>query len=106
MEYACNGSLRGFINQYQNNRWRLSQVDLISMFLDIAFGLKYLHTHNIIHRDMKPENMLMVEDYRIKIGEFIKKLGYVCNNFNFQLILGFQRYLKDNVERQLELFVT
>lgn len=71
MEYASNGSLRNFINRYQTNHWKLSQQDLINMFLDMAFGIKYLHSHNIIHRDLKPENVLLVEDYRLKIGKLM-----------------------------------
>lgn len=69
MEYASNGSLRNLIENYQENHWKLSTRDLIDMFLDIAFGIKYLHAHKIIHRDLKPENVLMVENYRLKIGK-------------------------------------
>lgn len=69
MEHASNGSLRDFIANYQKNHWKLSMDDLIIMFLDMAFGIKYLHAHNIIHRDLKPENVLLVENYRLKIGK-------------------------------------
>lgn len=71
MEHATHGSLREFITSYQRNHWRLSQNDLIIMFLDMAFGIKYLHNHNIIHRDLKPENVLLVDDLRCKIGKDI-----------------------------------
>lgn len=69
MEHACNGSVRDYISNFQRNNWKMPQEDLVGMFLDMAFGLKYLHAHNIIHRDLKPENCLLVEDYRVKIGK-------------------------------------
>lgn len=86
MEYACNGSLRNLIMDYQQNHYKLSHRDLIDMFLDIAFGVKYLHIHKIIHRDLKPENVLMVENFRIKIGECdlvasIFKIRHVYSGF-------------------------
>jgi len=36
----------------------------------IAEGLKFLHANNIIHRDMKPDNVLIDEDMRPKITDF------------------------------------
>lgn len=37
---------------------------------DIIAGLKYLHDNNIMHGDIKPENLLLSSDGRIKICDF------------------------------------
>ncbi|KAJ3127502.1 Calcium/calmodulin-dependent protein kinase kinase 1 [Nowakowskiella sp. JEL0407] len=39
-------------------------------FRDITIGLEYLHECKIIHRDMKPENLLITFDNRIQIADF------------------------------------
>eukprot|EP00759_Apiculatamorpha_spiralis_P016682 PhF_6_TR2276/c0_g1_i2/m.3946 len=40
------------------------------MFLDMAHGLEYLHRRNIIHMDIKPENILVDEVGTCKLADF------------------------------------
>lgn len=39
-------------------------------FRDTLLGLQYLHYHGVIHRDIKPPNLLQTRDLRIKISDF------------------------------------
>ena len=32
--------------------------------------MAYLHSQNIYYGDMKPENVLIFKDYKVKIGDF------------------------------------
>ncbi|KAL5766838.1 hypothetical protein ACOSP7_017455 [Xanthoceras sorbifolium] len=41
-----------------------------SYFKDIIAGVIYLHSHNIVHGDIKPENLLLTTNGRVKIGDF------------------------------------
>ena len=38
--------------------------------MQIISAVKYLHSHNIIHRDLKLANLLLAADMSIKIGDF------------------------------------
>jgi len=37
---------------------------------DIISGLMYLHSHNVIHGDIKPDNLLVTSAGNVKIGDF------------------------------------
>ncbi|CAN8301092.1 unnamed protein product [Cochlearia groenlandica] len=37
---------------------------------DIVAGLMYLHAHNVIHGDIKPDNLLVTSSGTVKIGDF------------------------------------
>ncbi|CAM9777451.1 unnamed protein product [Lampetra fluviatilis] len=39
-------------------------------FRDILMGIEYLHHQGIVHRDVKPSNLLLGDDDRIKISDF------------------------------------
>ena len=39
-------------------------------FIEILYGLLYLHQQKIIYRDLKPENLLINHDGHIKIADF------------------------------------
>ncbi|XP_010503172.1 PREDICTED: serine/threonine-protein kinase GRIK1 [Camelina sativa] len=37
---------------------------------DVVAGLMYLHAHNVIHGDIKPDNLFVTSTGRVKIGDF------------------------------------
>ncbi|OMJ17831.1 Serine/threonine-protein kinase CLA4 [Smittium culicis] len=65
MEYMNGGALTDIID---NNSMNENQIATIS--LEVCSGLHHLHKQNIIHRDIKSDNVLLGEDCQVKITDF------------------------------------
>ncbi|GMH18986.1 hypothetical protein Nepgr_020827 [Nepenthes gracilis] len=55
-EYMVNGSLR---NALQKNERILEKRKRLLIAMDVAFGMEYLHSKNIVHFDLKSDNLLV-----------------------------------------------
>ncbi|CAK8564904.1 unnamed protein product [Lathyrus sativus] len=67
-EYVCNGSLDQHLSEH--SRSPLTWEDRIKVAIGAAKGLLYLHKNNIIHRDVRPNNILVTHDNQPMIGDF------------------------------------
>ncbi|CAD5325062.1 unnamed protein product [Arabidopsis thaliana] len=71
-EYVPRGSLRSYLHKLEQKSLPLEQ--LIDFGLDIAKGMEYIHSREIVHQDLKPENVLIDNDFHLKIADF----GIAC----------------------------
>ncbi|KAL4563577.1 hypothetical protein LXL04_027620 [Taraxacum kok-saghyz] len=69
-EFVCNGSLDRHLSTDVENPNPLTWEKRIKIALGAARGLDYLHRINIIHRDMRPNNILVTHDYESLLGDF------------------------------------
>lgn len=40
------------------------------MMYQLLQGLDFLHSHRVVHRDLKPQNILVTSDGKIKLADF------------------------------------
>lgn len=65
-EIAHHGELFDYVKSNEH----FGERAVVSMFRQIMAGLKELHSKGIAHRDIKLENLLVGEDFKIKLADF------------------------------------
>ncbi len=63
MEYAPGGSIQSLIAGGKSLSWE----EALPFMLDTATGLEYAERKKIVHRDIKPDNLMLSEEKRVKI---------------------------------------
>ncbi len=89
MEYLPGITLRELMREQR----RLTIAQTITIMDAILAGLAAAHRAGIVHRDVKPENVLLAEDGRIKIGDFGLARATTANTATGQQLLGTIAYL-------------
>uniref|UniRef100_A0A182JB42 Serine/threonine-protein kinase STK11 n=1 Tax=Anopheles atroparvus TaxID=41427 RepID=A0A182JB42_ANOAO len=67
MEY-CVGGLQEMLDSVPEKRLPIHQAH--DYFVQLLDGLEYLHGRGIIHKDIKPGNLLLTLDHTLKISDF------------------------------------
>ncbi|MEK7309846.1 MAG: FHA domain-containing serine/threonine-protein kinase [Planctomycetota bacterium] len=90
MEYMPGGSIQELLMKKQ----RLPVFQAVKMMLDSAAGLQYAERKGIVHRDIKPDNLMIGEDEIIKIGDLgLAKSIYSPQQEQSNTLMGTPHYL-------------
>ena len=71
-------------------------------FLQMCLGVKYLHEHNIIHRDLKTSNIYLGEGDKIVIGDFGISKIFNNNQSMSRTFIGTPYYMSPEILGQKE----
>ena len=96
----CESDLRTFIEKKRNNNQLFNEKVIFIILKDVCYGLKEIHSNNIIYKDLKTENILISSDKKFKIADFcISKY----NNQDLTHNVCIQRYAPEVFDEKTDL---
>ena len=104
MEYMSRGSLTSVIKEKSD---KLSLRRRLDIARNIASGIRKIHEHRMIHRDIRPDNILVNGNFVAKIGDM--GIARVVDPRNQHTQVGCQSYMppefyKGSYNQKLDIF--
>jgi NIMA (never in mitosis gene a)-related kinase len=84
LEYVSGGDLQDYLNERKKIKQSCDEDFILKVFTQLTSALKYCSERNIIHRDIKPNNILLTKDGDIKITDFGVSKIFNTNTTNKQ----------------------
>lgn len=58
------------LKNYIEKKGRLDAKEAVSIAIQVAQGIQTAHSHHIIHRDIKPQNIIISKEGKVKVTDF------------------------------------
>lgn len=58
------------LKEYIQKKGRLSNKEVLSISIQMCTGIEAAHKHEIIHRDIKPQNIIISKEGKVKVTDF------------------------------------
>ncbi len=58
------------LKKYIQKKARLSYKEAVSIAIQVSMGIEAAHNNHIIHRDIKPQNIIISKDGKVKVTDF------------------------------------
>ncbi len=58
------------LKKYIEKRGRIPYKEAVSIAIQVAKGMEAAHSHHIVHRDIKPQNIIISKDGKVKVTDF------------------------------------
>lgn len=90
MEFLQGRELRDIMN----DGGLLPVEQVLDIVAQVAQGLAYAHEHEIVHRDVKPSNIMVVRDGHVKVTDFgIARMASSAVHTQTGMVLGSPKYM-------------
>lgn len=70
MEYVDGRTLKDIIRELKREGEQMSVERVLDLTIQICAGIGYAHRANLVHCDVKPQNVLVTRDDRVKVADF------------------------------------
>ena len=100
MEYANDGDLSKKIRAQKQKIFGekyFSEEKIMQYFYQICRGLQYIHSKNIIHRDIKSQNIFLMKNGKLKIGDFGIAKALTETKNNASTVIGTPYYFSPEI---------
>lgn len=96
MEYADGGDLGQKIKSQPKSR-PFPEHEIIDYFTQICLALKHIHSKQIIHRDLKSQNVFLTKSGLVKLGDFGIAKSLNCTLEKAMTMIGTPYYLSPEI---------
>ena len=106
MEYVEGNSLR----QYFTRGTRFAEADAVSVMVQLLDALHHAHELGVVHRDVKPSNLIITSNGKLKVADFgiarlestnLTQTGAVMGTPGY---MAPEQYLGEAIDRRVDIF--
>lgn len=70
------------LKRYIEKKGKLTSKEAVSIAIQVAQGIEAAHSHHIIHRDIKPQNIIISKEGKVKVTDFGIARASTTNTIN------------------------
>ena len=97
MEFAINGSMDKIIKRHQTSKKYFCQSQIVNYLTQLCEALKHCHGNSIIHRDVKPANILVYQLGNVKLTDFGLSKNLKYSNEMCKTYIGTPLYMSPEI---------
>lgn len=86
------------LKKYIEKKGRLGVREAVSIAIQVAQGMEAAHNHKIIHRDIKPQNIIISKEGKVKVTDFGIARAATSNTIN-SAVMGSVHYISPEQAR-------
>ena len=87
------------LKSYSTKKGHLEVKEAIGIAIQVASGIEAAHEQHIIHRDIKPQNMLISMDGKVKVADFGIARAVSSQTMNAATVVGSVHYISPEQAR-------